>query len=207
MRRASVIVLLLTFLALIGGTLAVPARSAGLVWTISPMVLQSPEPSSANADVPGDLAPIVFGTGGGESDEERIRVDDLLFTGVGTPAPKAAADAAQAQTAVAFTQLQSTIALGVGQPDLHWQPLWMLWPQATQDEEFTDPPEDFVVRTAGVPQVVMSSDFLQDWTVDKQAWAIQLGLILALGGLLFLVLRIVGARREANRDHAPVAAR
>jgi hypothetical protein len=179
MRRASVIVLLLTFLALIAGTLAVPARSAGLVWTITPTVIQSPASSGTNAVAGEDV----------------------------TPSPNFAVETAQAQTAVAFSQVQSTIALGVGRPDLHWQPLWDLLQRDSEEPPFIDPPEDLVIRTSGVPQVVLGSSLLQDWTVDNQAWAIQLALILAFGGLLFLALRILGARREANRDHAPVAAR
>ncbi|MHC5020187.1 MAG: hypothetical protein ACYTGX_08790 [Planctomycetota bacterium] len=190
MRRASIAVLLLTFLALVAGTLAVPARSSGLVWTISPVVTQTvtPSPSSASASATPDFEVEIDERAMGEPFPPEKLVD---------PQPKI-----QLSQVVA-AQTQGTVALGLGQPDLHWQPLWKaLWPES----DLMESPESPFSSSASTPATLALSTS-EDWTVDTKAWALQLGLILALGGLLVLALRIIAARREANRDLIALAAR
>jgi hypothetical protein len=211
MRRASIVVLLLTFLALVAGTLAVPARSAGLVWTVTPSVVQTTAPTAPLALEAVELQPsgVEFPNAAddGADAEAAEAAETIEPTGPDAVVEDGASEQAsvQIQTSVTFAQTQGTVALGLGQPDLHWQPLWkVLWP-APEPAEFEVGASPFTSSAPNPTTYTVLSD--ENWTVDKKAWALQLGLILALGGLLVLALRIIAARREANRDLIALAAR
>lgn len=166
------LVLVLTFLALVAGTLLVPARTGGLVFTVT--TTTTPLPARAVAQA----------RGAAQSADSLANSPQSTWT--------------------TYQVVQSPVVrLAPGRrTSLHWRPLWELLGAAEPGEDTAQ----VAWKTATIPGKVIATP-AQQWAIDRKVWGLQIGLILAIGGLLALVLRIAAGRRAADPDTLPAAAR